>query len=170
MTFLSKAGAGRTIVYVPKKQVLFEYGKRGNAVFYILTRTVKLTVVSQGKEATIGLLGPGSFTGRECIAIGKRLKRSRGSTAIAPHEFRFAQDMTLHGTFEVWFGGSGLQVELCSERIQLEIIAVWCARRGTWTPIADLAKVVASLQRSGGKLFLFFHSFWQFFRVCREVV
>ena len=49
MTFLSKAGAGRTIAYVPKKQILFEYGKRGNAVFYILTRTVKLTVVSQGK-------------------------------------------------------------------------------------------------------------------------
>ncbi len=67
-TFLSKAGPGRTIVYVPGKQILFEQGKRGNAVFYILTGTVKLSVVSQGKETTIGLLGPGNFAGKECIA------------------------------------------------------------------------------------------------------
>ena len=67
-TFLSKAGAGRTIVHVPGKQVLFEQGKLGNAVFYILTGMVKLTVVSQGKEVTIGLLGPGDFAGKDCIA------------------------------------------------------------------------------------------------------
>jgi PAS domain S-box-containing protein len=40
-TFLAKAGAGRTIVYVPGKQILFEQGKRGNAVFYILTGIVR---------------------------------------------------------------------------------------------------------------------------------
>ena len=67
-TFLSKAGPGRTIVYVRKKQILFEQGKRGNAVFYILAGAVKLTVVSQGKESTIALLGPGNFAGKECIA------------------------------------------------------------------------------------------------------
>ena len=66
--FLSKAGTGRTIVYAPGKQILFEQGKRGDAVFYILAGTVKLTVVSQGKETTIGLLGPGNFAGKECIA------------------------------------------------------------------------------------------------------
>jgi len=53
------------------------------------------------------------------------LRRLHSSTAIAPHKLRFAQDMALHGMFEVWFGGSGFQVELCVERIQLEIIAVW---------------------------------------------
>jgi PAS domain S-box-containing protein len=67
-TFLSTAGAGRTIVYVPEKQILFEQGKRGNAVFYILAGAVKLTVDSQGKESTIALLGPGNFAGNECIA------------------------------------------------------------------------------------------------------
>ena len=66
--FLSKAGTGRTIVYAPGKQILFEQGKRGDAVFYILAGTVKLTVVSQGRETTIGLLGPGNFAGKECIA------------------------------------------------------------------------------------------------------
>jgi len=67
-TFLSKAGPGRTIVYVQGKQILFEQGKRGNAVFYILAGAVKLSVESQGKENTIALLGPGNFAGKECIA------------------------------------------------------------------------------------------------------
>ncbi|MFY9562358.1 MAG: PAS domain S-box protein [Terriglobales bacterium] len=80
-TFLSKAGAGRTIVYVPEKQILFEQGKWGNAVFYILTGAVKLTVVSQGKENTIGLLGPGSFAGKECIA-SVRPRRTASARAL----------------------------------------------------------------------------------------
>ncbi len=80
-TFLSKAGPGRTIVYVPGKQILFEQGKRGNAVFYILTGTVKLTVVSQGKETTIGLLGPGNFAGKECIAT-VRPRRTASARAL----------------------------------------------------------------------------------------
>ena len=67
-TFLSKVGPGRTIVYVPRKQILFEQGKRGDAVFYILAGAVKLTTDSPGKESTIALLGPGNFAGKECIA------------------------------------------------------------------------------------------------------
>jgi CRP/FNR family transcriptional regulator, cyclic AMP receptor protein len=67
-TFLSKAGLGRTIVYVPGKQILFKQGKRGDAVFYILAGALKLTVVFQGKESTIALLGPGNFAGKECLA------------------------------------------------------------------------------------------------------
>jgi len=80
-TFLSKAGAGRTIVYAPGKQILFEQGKRGDAVFYILAGMVKLTVVSQGKETTIGLLGPGSFAGKECIAT-LRPRRTASARAL----------------------------------------------------------------------------------------
>ena len=70
-TFLSKAGAGRTIVDVPEQQSLFERGGAGNAVFYILKGMVKLTAASRGKEVTIGLLGPGNFAGKECMAAGR---------------------------------------------------------------------------------------------------
>jgi CRP/FNR family cyclic AMP-dependent transcriptional regulator len=80
-TFLSKAGAGKTIVYVPEKQILFEQGKLGNAVFYILTGMVKITVVSPGKETTIGLLGPGNFAGKECIATD-RPRRTTSARAL----------------------------------------------------------------------------------------
>jgi CRP/FNR family cyclic AMP-dependent transcriptional regulator len=79
-TFLSKAGTGRTIVYAPGKQILFEQGKRGNTVFYILAGTVKLSVVSQGKETTIGLLGPGNFAGKECMATVRPRRTTSAST------------------------------------------------------------------------------------------
>jgi CRP/FNR family transcriptional regulator, cyclic AMP receptor protein len=79
--YLSKAGPGRTIVRVPGDQILFEQGKLGNVVFYILTGTLKLTVVSQGKEITIGLLGPGNFAGKECIATA-RPRRATSARAL----------------------------------------------------------------------------------------
>jgi CRP/FNR family cyclic AMP-dependent transcriptional regulator len=79
-TFLSKAGPGRTIVYVPGKQILFEQGKRSNAVFYILAGAVKLTVNSQGKESTIALLGPGNFAGKECTAAVRPRSTASGQT------------------------------------------------------------------------------------------
>ncbi len=78
--FLSRPGIGRTIVYAAGKQVLFEQGKSGNAVFYILSGTVKLTVVAKGKETTIGLLGPGNFAGNECIAT---IRPRRTTSAMA---------------------------------------------------------------------------------------
>jgi CRP-like cAMP-binding protein len=69
------------MVYAPGKQILFEQGKRGSAVFYILTGTVKLSVVSHGKETTIGLLGPGNFAGKECIAT-VRPRRTASARAL----------------------------------------------------------------------------------------
>jgi CRP-like cAMP-binding protein len=79
-TFLSRAGPGRSIVYFPAKQILFEQGKRVNAVFYILAGAVKLTVDSQGKESTIALLGPGNFAGKECTATVRPRSAASGRT------------------------------------------------------------------------------------------
>jgi len=67
--FLSQTGVGRTITDVKKKERIFSQGDTADAVFYIRKGRVKLSVVSgQGKEATISLLGPGSFMGEGCIA------------------------------------------------------------------------------------------------------
>ena len=79
-TFLSKAGPGRTIVGLPGKRALFEQGKRGDAVFHILTGMVKVSVVSQGKEVTIGLLGPGNFAGKDCMATVPPRRTTSAST------------------------------------------------------------------------------------------
>jgi len=67
-TFLATIGEGRKIVLVPKKQTIFVQGDVADAVFYLQTGRVKLTVVSKtGKEATIGILDDGLFFGEACL-------------------------------------------------------------------------------------------------------
>jgi len=69
LTFLATIGNGRKTVAVPKEQAIFAQGDGADAVFYIQKGKVKLTVVSKtGKEATIGILGEGSFFGEGALA------------------------------------------------------------------------------------------------------
>ena len=76
-TFLAQAGLGRTILQYPKNKVIFAQGEHCDAVFYIQDGRVKVTVLStQGKEATIALLGPGDFMGESCITSDQPLRMS----------------------------------------------------------------------------------------------
>jgi CRP/FNR family transcriptional regulator, cyclic AMP receptor protein len=67
--FLATIGEGRKFVLFPKNQTIFAQGGPSDAVFYIQTGKVRLTVVSSdGKEATIGILGDGEFFGEGGLA------------------------------------------------------------------------------------------------------
>ena len=67
-SFLSKVGKGRTIVPCRKGQVIFRQGDPAEAVFYVQTGRIKLTVVSErGKEAVVAVLNPDSFFGEGCL-------------------------------------------------------------------------------------------------------
>jgi CRP/FNR family cyclic AMP-dependent transcriptional regulator len=47
-----------------RKEGIFEQGDPANAVFYIQEGAVRLTVISAaGKEAVVGMMGPGDFFG-----------------------------------------------------------------------------------------------------------
>lgn len=66
--FLTIVGAGKTILSARKKEILFSQGDAADAVFYIQTGKVKLTVVSpRGKEAVVAVLGPNHFFGEGCL-------------------------------------------------------------------------------------------------------
>lgn len=66
--FLAKVGNGKTISKYRKNETIFSQGQVADAVFYIQTGKVKLTVVSeQGKEAMVAILGPGHFFGEGCL-------------------------------------------------------------------------------------------------------
>jgi len=68
-SFLTKVGEGRSIGNHRKDQIVFSQGDPANAVFYIQSGKVKVTVVSeQGKEAVVAILGPGNFFGEGCLA------------------------------------------------------------------------------------------------------
>jgi CRP-like cAMP-binding protein len=74
--FLATIGEGRKALLFPKKQTIFAQGDPADAVFYLQTGKVRLTVVSkEGKEATIGILSDGSFFGEGSLA-GQLLRMS----------------------------------------------------------------------------------------------
>jgi CRP/FNR family cyclic AMP-dependent transcriptional regulator len=68
-TFLATVGEGRKFVLFPKNYGIFAQGDTADAVFYVQTGKVKLTVVSKtGKEATVGIFGEGDFFGEGSLA------------------------------------------------------------------------------------------------------
>jgi CRP/FNR family transcriptional regulator, cyclic AMP receptor protein len=74
--FLAKVGKGRTLADYKKNQRIFSQGDPADAIFYIQTGKVKLTVVSkQGKEAVVAILGTDDFFGEGCLA-GQSLRMS----------------------------------------------------------------------------------------------
>jgi CRP/FNR family cyclic AMP-dependent transcriptional regulator len=78
-TFLSTIGEGRRFLRFKTKQRVFAQGDATDAVFYIQSGKIKLTVLSSnGKEATIGILGEGDFVGEGCLA-GQALRMESAS-------------------------------------------------------------------------------------------
>src|SRR6478609_12056483 len=66
--FLAKVGEGKAILEFRKDQVVFAQGDAADTVFYIQKGQVKVVVISeQGKEAVVGILGPGQFFGEGCL-------------------------------------------------------------------------------------------------------
>ena len=67
--FLAQIGRGRKILAYRKGHTVFAQGDSCDAVFYIQSGKVKLTVVSAaGKEATIAVLSEGDFFGEDSLA------------------------------------------------------------------------------------------------------
>ena len=68
-SFLAMVGEGRGIEECHKDQIVFSQGDPADAVFYIQSGKVKVTVVSeQGKEAVVAMLGTNDFFGEGCLA------------------------------------------------------------------------------------------------------
>ena len=66
--FLAKVGEGKSILEIKRGQNVFVQGDRADTVFYIQTGKIKVTVLSDhGKEAVVGILGPGQFFGEGCM-------------------------------------------------------------------------------------------------------
>ncbi|HEY5932008.1 MAG TPA: Crp/Fnr family transcriptional regulator, partial [Nitrospira sp.] len=79
-TFLSKVDKGKRILTSPKRQVVFSQGDTTDAVFYIQSGKVKVTVVSEhGKEAVVAILERGAFLGESCL-VGQTVRTATATT------------------------------------------------------------------------------------------
>ncbi|MBZ5646985.1 MAG: Crp/Fnr family transcriptional regulator [Acidobacteriia bacterium] len=81
--FLHKIGSQKTTRLYRKKQTIYSQGDAAEAMFYIHTGIVKLTIQSkQGKKAVAAILGQGDFFGEGCLAT--RSRRISTATAMEP--------------------------------------------------------------------------------------
>jgi CRP-like cAMP-binding protein len=84
--FVEKLKTGKSHLEFKEGGTVFSQGNPADAVFYIQSGKVKLTVVSkQGKEAVIAMLPEGSFFGEGCLA-GQPLRMATACT-IEPSIF-----------------------------------------------------------------------------------
>jgi CRP/FNR family cyclic AMP-dependent transcriptional regulator len=81
--FLDSTGVARKVVEFRRKETIFSQGDPSKNVIYIQKGGVRLSVVNEtGKEAVVGILGPGDFFGEGCLA-GQSIRMGT-ATAIAP--------------------------------------------------------------------------------------
>ena len=88
-TFLKEIGSGKTTLTCSKKQILFSQGDAADAVFYIQTGKVRLSVASsQGQEAIVEILEQGAFLvkgvwpGSWCVWPRQPLQKNLRSTVL----------------------------------------------------------------------------------------
>lgn len=86
--FLAKAAEGQTITKYQAGQVVFAQGDPADAVFYLQSGKIKVTVLSQqGKEAVLALLSSGDFFGEGCMTG----QTNRMTSAVAIEECMIAR-------------------------------------------------------------------------------
>ena len=82
-SLLDQIVEGKTMVKIRKGKRIFSQGEKADAIYFIESGKVKLSVVSTGgKEAVLSLLGPPGFLGEGCM-VGQTL-RVGTATAIEP--------------------------------------------------------------------------------------
>jgi hypothetical protein len=82
-SFLDPTDLGRRVSTFQGKETVFSQGDPAKSVMYIQEGSVKLTVVNaSGKEAVVGILGPGDFLGEGCLAGQPKCMAT--ATTVAP--------------------------------------------------------------------------------------
>ena len=92
--FLGAVGAARRARGFRRNERIFTQGDPANAVYYIQEGAVRLSVISAaGKEAVVGMMGPGDFFGEGCLA-GQSV-RMGSATAVVPTRLLIVQKKTM---------------------------------------------------------------------------
>ena len=80
--FLEAAGQRRAVSY-PKGKIVFSQGQPSDAVMYIQSGAIKISVLSRrGKEAVVAMLGPGDFFGEGALTgQSKRISTATATTS-----------------------------------------------------------------------------------------
>jgi CRP-like cAMP-binding protein len=77
---LGNISEGKHVISVRKGETIFSQGDRADAIYFVQTGRVKVSVVSSaGKEAVLAMLGPHDFFGGESL-VGQSLRTNTAKT------------------------------------------------------------------------------------------
>jgi CRP/FNR family cyclic AMP-dependent transcriptional regulator len=94
-SLLKNIVGGKRVLQFQKGEPVFAQGDQADAIYFIQTGKVKVTVVSaQGKEAVLAILGPREFFGEGCM-VGQPLRMSTATTTELSTVFRVQKQAML---------------------------------------------------------------------------
>jgi CRP-like cAMP-binding protein len=94
--FLATVNRRHTVSDLRKDEVVFTQSAPADAVFYVQKGKIKIVVTSkQGKEAVVGILGPGEFFGEGCL-IGQPLRLATAKAMIESQVVRVSKVEMVH--------------------------------------------------------------------------
>jgi CRP/FNR family transcriptional regulator, cyclic AMP receptor protein len=112
--------AGRSAVNYELGQSIFRQGDAADAVFYIQTGKVQITIISeQGKEGIIGMLEAGEFLGEGCLA-GQPLHLASARATAASSIVRIEKDAMIRALRDKPTFSQQFMTYLLSRNVQIE--------------------------------------------------
>jgi len=97
---LEKISEGKRVLNSQKGEKLFSQGDRADAIFFIQSGKVKISVVSAaGKEAVIAMLGPHDFLGEGAL-VGQSLRVSTATVLESSTLFRIEKRAMAQALYE----------------------------------------------------------------------
>ena len=118
--FLSVVGNGKTFKAYQDKQSIYKQGDGADAVFYVQSGKVQLTVLSDtGKEGVIAILDPGSFFGEGCLA-GQPLRMASATALERPTIVRVEKRTMIRLLHEKPTFAESFMTYLLSRNIRIE--------------------------------------------------
>ena len=86
---------GKHVLQLQKNIPVFSQGDRADAIYFIQSGSVKVTVLSaQGKQAVLAMLGPHDFFGEGCL-VGQPFRISTATTTESSTVFRVQKQVML---------------------------------------------------------------------------
>ena len=127
VTILGKISEDKHVTNVLKGETIYSQGGRADAIYFVQTGRVKVSVVSPaGKEAVLALLGPHDyFFGAECL-VGQSFRRSTASTLESSTLFKVEKrvmfralraepDLSIRFIASLLTRNAGLEEDLCDQ-------------------------------------------------------
>lgn len=111
---------GKDLLKFRSEAKLFSQGEPGDAIYFIQTGKVRLTVVSaQRKKAELAVLAPSDFLGEECL-VGNSLRTSTATSMGASTVFRIGKKAMLKALHSFPKFSEGFIGSLLARTINLE--------------------------------------------------